>query len=907
MKTNKDLLRSVRLGCWSVALLGACMVNFTSCDKYDLDEQDPAGWGASIYNYLDEAGNFNNTKRLIEDLEMKDVLAKTGSKTLFAANDEAFERFYANNSWGVKNYEGLSKSQKKLLLNGSMINNSYQVNDLASVENRVEGMCMRRFGSQTELDSVARVKVADMPNMKDEDLVHNSIWKMFSKRQNDEIVLMQDASRSPMIHFIEQQMTNNKITNEDYDFLYNFQTKRQAGDASVNGVQIVKQNIKCSNGFIHEMKDVVMTLPNMAEAIRNDAELSEYDRLLERFSAPFYVGEDLTNQYNVMYKTNVDSVFQKRFFAKKSQFKNNSYVNSYIEAGNKKIYFSNDENDLLVFDPEWNSYFTGSTNGSPEEERMKADMAVMLVPSNKAMYEFWHASSGPGKVLREQYTDLINVPNKVIAMLLNNNMLVSFVNSVPSKFNNILNTNNDPMNIKLEDVERVILANNGAIYVTNKVFAPTEYVSVLYPSSVNESMSIMDWAIRKNEYSVYLNSLQAYYSLFIHTNRTLDYLDPLSVMKGSPEVYRFHYDGLRKDDNGAATPVYASIHPYDPETKTIGDSINVNSNTDQLARRLRDILDASIVVNEDIEDGNEYYRTMGYQPIKVNVQAGSTDENPKITVMGGQQINEEDGNAIHITKVYNQTKENSDGGNGEGNGKCYVIDNNEPIMGTYKSVINILEEHDEFSEFAELVRLCGILENLHEKKYWSMHDNGNISTFNTYHYTVYVPTNAAIVDWKAKSNLPADLWDEEWNDENFKNENPASTDPKYLQYKEYKEKRQYVLDFVKYHIQDNSLIIGAKPADAKNYGTSLIKNDMFQKVRATLTKSGIDVVGIDKNNDATGNVRHVVKDNGLYNLIAREYYFEQEWAEAKTKMDCNNLFTTSSAVIHQIDGVLINK
>lgn len=900
MKTNKDLLRRVRLGCYSVALLSACMAPLSSCSKYDLDETDPEGWGASIYNYLEEGGKFENTRRLIDDLKLKDVLAKTGSKTLFAADDDAFARFYANNTWGVKCYEDLSESQKKMLLYGSMINNSYQVNDLSSIENRVEGMCMRRLSSQTMLDSVARIKFNDLPTIQSGDWEkHNAIWKMHDGRAD--MVLMQDMTTAPMLHFIEQQMVNNKITNDDYNFLYNYTTDRKPGDASVNGVQIMKQNIKCSNGFIHEMADVIMPLPNMAEVIRQHSELSEYNRLLERFSAPHYVGEDLTRQYNVMYKTNVDSVFQKRFFALKSQRTEGSYVNNTVQVGNRKITFAESESDLLTFDPEWNTYFTGSATTS-EEERMKADMAVMIVPSNDAMDRFWNSLDGAGSVLKEQYPGGIHtVPNKVISKLINNNMLVSFVNSVPSKFGNILNTNNDPMGIEKSNVEKVYLANNGAIYVTNTVYAPTEFVSVLYPSTVNDDMSIMDWAIRQNEYNVYLNSLQAYYSLFIHTNNSLEYLDPLSVAQGDPLVYRFHYYGLRKDNDGNSAPVYASLHPYDEVSGTVGDSIGVVEDQYSLAYRLRDILDASVVVNESVEDGYKYYRTMGYQEIAV----ANGGKEGLMTVMGGRQINEEGGKGITINKIYDQTPK----GKRPGNGKCYVVNTKGPIFGTFKSVINVLDEHPEFSEMAELVKSCGILENLHEKKYWSMYDSGNISTFNTYHYTVYVPTNAAINAWKSENHIPMDLWDSQWDDENFKNANESSDDPNDKQYFAYKKMRAMVLEFVKYHIQDNSLYIGAKPQAAKNYGTSLIKNDMFQKVNATLTNSGITVYGIDKSGVATSPERHVVTSGGLYNLSAREYYFEQEWNDdgAKSIMDCNRLFTTSSAVVHQIDGVLVNK
>ena len=84
----------------SLALAGAG--GFVSCSEYDLDEKTPAGWDRSIYSWLDEQGDFTNMVRLIDELNYREVLAKTGSKTLFAADDPAFERFFKNNAWGVK-------------------------------------------------------------------------------------------------------------------------------------------------------------------------------------------------------------------------------------------------------------------------------------------------------------------------------------------------------------------------------------------------------------------------------------------------------------------------------------------------------------------------------------------------------------------------------------------------------------------------------------------------------------------------------------------------------------------------------------------------------------------------------------------------------------------------------------
>ena len=113
MKTKQK--RHLSLSRWvGMALIAAG--GLSACDGYDLAKEEPSWLGASIYDYLKDEGNYTNMVRMIDDLGYTDVLAKTGSKTLFVADDQAFSRFYQNNTWGVRNYEGLSTAQKKLIL-----------------------------------------------------------------------------------------------------------------------------------------------------------------------------------------------------------------------------------------------------------------------------------------------------------------------------------------------------------------------------------------------------------------------------------------------------------------------------------------------------------------------------------------------------------------------------------------------------------------------------------------------------------------------------------------------------------------------------------------------------------------------------------------------------------------------
>ena len=87
-------------------MMVSAVLCFTSCrEDYILDEQEPEWLGESIYDFLVEEGKYSNFVRLIEDLNYKDVLQRTGSKTLFVVDDATFEVFLSNNEWGVSSYQ----------------------------------------------------------------------------------------------------------------------------------------------------------------------------------------------------------------------------------------------------------------------------------------------------------------------------------------------------------------------------------------------------------------------------------------------------------------------------------------------------------------------------------------------------------------------------------------------------------------------------------------------------------------------------------------------------------------------------------------------------------------------------------------------------------------------------------
>src|ERR1035437_1459209 len=128
-------------------ILVLCLTMFASCTSdYLYDKKEPAWLGSSIYGYLNNDGHFKNYVKLIDDLGYAEVLNLTGSKTLFVANDSSFAEFYKANVWNVKSYSDFTLSQKKMLLNFSMVNNAFLIHTLSNYYDGSvhEGAAMRR-------------------------------------------------------------------------------------------------------------------------------------------------------------------------------------------------------------------------------------------------------------------------------------------------------------------------------------------------------------------------------------------------------------------------------------------------------------------------------------------------------------------------------------------------------------------------------------------------------------------------------------------------------------------------------------------------------------------------------------------------------------------------------------------
>lgn len=895
---------------------------FTSC-KDDLLTGQPSWLGESIYAELQHRGNFNETLKLINaqtvfdkesgtrvDAGYASVLSKTGSKTLFVADDQAWADFYANNPWGVKSLEEMSEAQRSLVFGANMINSAYLVELLGDIpsasaeEEPIEGSCMRRTASINVFDSIPVVFRESYPavNVARTDSKTGEQIDWWSQvRGNESIRLLQDADAPTMIHFMPRFMKNNNISSEDIDFLTKGQIKSNQ-DAFVNGHKIIEKDITCQNGYIHVLDGVATPLQNMAQIVNTQPQFSIYSRLLERFSYPHYSAA-ASAEYQRQYSGNTtDSVFVKRYF------------NSHLSTAGK--FTQTDQNvpvsTQLPYDPGWNLYSLYAAGGNITYQY---DGGVMLVPTDQAMMEYLQ---GDGSDLNERYanagpgeTAWDNAPDAVVLPLLQNTMLTSLRSAIPSQFASINNSAAEPMGVTKADIEDVIWGSNGVIYQTNKVYVAPEYVSVYYPCVIraNEDMNLM-YTVVENDNKVaggegfyaYLNNMgvkqingkKSGYSFFIPTDNALqNYYDPVSYKrtdtKGNSTALAYKFK-LNSAGYIAATGYNVDWTDLDEHGRgKIGDintSITITDATNSSGdafNHFKDIINCGLSVGL-LNPGQKFYQAKNGSPIIVDWKG-----NDVVGVAGSFQY--ERGYYIPVAEVIDKST--------DGNGRSYVIDD-EPLMSTmtspYAALTSSANQHT-FGTFASMLKDAGLLKQDDGAGHATM--DSCLTCMNNYHYTIYVPSNATIDPLIASHQLPtgADIDDIQNCLTNPQN-NLTEEEEEYLKQQQV-NMMTVIQNFVNYHIQDNSVYIDGEAHNGDKYESACLDTTTmrFAKIAVNYTPGGKLTV-----TDNCGNTRTVVTENGLSNILTRQYFFNGSNLRGNA---CSQIYNSSYAVIHEIDAPLI--
>ena len=904
--------------CVSLVLTGLMTACVEKNEVVDADSK-PSWLGESIYQELKNprqlTGTFATYLRLVDDLGYSEILARTGSKTVFPANDDAFVRFFQSNDWGVSSYEQLTTAQKKLLLYSSMLDNALLVSMFSNVSSSstsvTNGIAMKHQTSISLIDSIEYVADASqMPRF-------NKYWDAY--RQNGNIYTVSDATRPMMVHFTREHMLNNNITTkgDDSDFAILTGTPYEDGMAYIFGDQIINNDITCQNGYIHQMKDVIVPPGNMAQVVRGDQETGFFSQVLDYYSAP-YENQSLTDSYNAWAEENgqptIDMIYEVRYFNNQSTHRQNVDPDGNVVS------------ELLSFDPGWNQY--SNDQGTSGLDLSIADIGAMFVPTDKAFSDFF-CEGGDGAYLIDLYGKYTDNENNVthlaenldslrakrpdiLTKFVNNLMSKSFVETVPSKFSTILSDASEYKGISTDILSRksdggydIRFANNGVIYKMTEMIAPDEFQSVMAPSSVYPDMQVMNWAVQDDSkmrvsFHYYLMAMRANYAFFIPDDAAFEayYVDPVYLKHDQPRVLKFYYD-----PKFPAQPVRCIAYAYNPETNEVGQVLNNGGNVDvaDWSSQMIDIMNYHTVVLEDGEvlGTNKYYKTKhGGAVMLTGMSEGSQ-------VKSGRQID----NGMEpstITKVYP-----------EKNGTAFRI--NHIIAAPTNSVSKTLKSYDRFSEFnrvcagfsnSRLLSWAGISAEtgdlgISEQDAYiiftttrngidgsSLDDEGgNVKMFNTFNYTLYAPNNEAMQKAYA-AGLPS------WDDISQLMADATNNFVEGDELERMKEQARENLDqlpaFARYHFQNIAVYADNLVATSKYSSLSTDELGLALELKVSGGSGKLQVT------DGAGQT-HTIDANDsshLSNLMARDYWLNTNRTSA------SSIYTTSFCVVHEISEPL---
>ena len=1017
-----------RLSKWSrhssrvVCLLTLCGLMYACKDEFILDDEKPSWLNSSIYESLEQKGNFRTYLKLLADKDVNpegmrpltDVLSRTGSKTVFVANDSAWDAFFAananlpeSNPWHyATSYENLSQAQKKLLIHTSMLNNAIVMENLASSQSDgtnspTRGEYMRRYTDVEATDSITYVASADLPfsySATDKDY-----WERFREENGGKGIYMAIDSTLPMmLHFTSEHMSRNTV--KDEDFAYFMGRERNTSDVHIYDALLKDKDGVCENGYVNVTEKPLCPLTNMAEVIRTNGKTNIFSHILDRFCAPFYCNR-ITEAYKVLHPDFTDSIFTKRYFSNNNFSVKAGYVRAgqdgeipKFEPGPKGTYqtynpykdgSTPDRIPALKYDPGWNGYY--------DEMDVRKDMAAIFVPSDDQMWHYfqnagedlirtYYANEGTAEQIPyaratnidELYRQIDCIPVGTLDKLINNFMQRSFVGSVPSKWSKLTDDAMEPLFDNVDEavgqLDTCLVANNGVIYVMDRTCVPADYRSVTAPAFISKTNKIMKSAIYDDymnlNYYAYLKAMQSKFTFLLPSDSALFYYyDPASMKSRTPRAIEFYFVG-------GTFPVKLRFRyyycPYNKGTNELGTIGNMIPGTNQydnteVVNRLKDILESHTIVHDGTnpmtrEDQkyygidtstplDEYYLSKNGNAVKVV----RDDNDSVIAVKGGFQLENERLGVVSdnpgVTSCKLTKTRNVD------NGHTYVL--NSPLVPTYRSVYSIFtndadwykyQEGDPAAEtpYSQVYDLCtadgyeteiigcglvdGSLSKTQResalKKYKIfVADNGldyNVQFFNNYRYTVFVPSNEAVLA-AIEAGLPT--WEEIRED--FRSHCKPYIDEETGEPRldpngeiEYTDSLQtyedsvriaakitYLTNFVRYHFADNSVfadktVLAPNEMVTSSYDKEL---ELFCKIHVDRVANGdgtdlrvCDDVTWKENGNSMGANPFVTV--GEKNVLARDISCNK--TPVNQQMKGITINSSSAAVIHSIDGYL---
>lgn len=883
-----------------------------------VNTNDKVKTGSTLYDNLQALGNYTTYLRLIDSFagiqrafknELTDderkYMGSFDTLTVFAPNDEAFDRFFAHNAWtdeqgnAISSYEQLSDSQKLSLIYMSYIPGFVTANSLHASKSVRGYLRLYSYDRQFNLVPYKHTGGTDINTFPPDSYSYFDYAKELNQHIVDGVWIGYGtigdhtgalAYRGGTMIWNDDYWQYNGLSHDDLVFIGAADTEGSE-HITIGNAHITQPNQRCKNGYLHLVDEVVVPQPNLMCALaqaRWGGKCSLASSLVQRFNYLKYDAE-----YSDIYN-HIDSAWTVR-------------------------------NSLL-------DRVSTTTTQTP----------AIILPTDEALKAFLLTTDNPlrsfGINQNNYYTMLMSLPREVLQPFVKEWFRTSFTDVLPSRYSNMRSAKGhqlladvtSPEAYKLA-VQQVIPAADGIIVVVDAVLNAedlrNELTFVKLAGQVaGAALTANDRYDGKRSTSPFSTDYQREmynkpFTMFVPTDEGLKQyglVDPISMASNNRVSWR--YWSLTPDSissNGTcqiAVAARAYRYDYNKVRNTETDrplsamySSNANENCANVnygptkRQLLTDMLDQHIVlqdVNSLLNTPRHWYLSRSGMPIYMKEHT-----NTNIVVNGGMQIdlNEKDAADKHDCTLQFVGQNST--------GTSVFIDR--PMQPTTQNVYQRLQSNDAFSMFFDCANALNGAYDLKNqlfdietsealnRKYtifadfsgsYARYGNANtmlVNFFHNFNYTIFVPTNEGMRKAIAEG-LPTIESIEQFVEESLDDNGQLPDDKR----EQAQARYLTLLNFLKYHFCDKSYFLepDLESGEIEQTTTACIDASNQQALTADI-QSGNGMLMV---RDASNRYKTVKPD--LANIIARDAEFNNDPTRARY------ILSASNVVLHGIDN-----
>lgn len=885
-----------------------------------INTNDKVKTGSTLYDNLQALGNYTTYLRLIDSFggiqrafknELTDderkYMGSFDTLTVFAPNDEAFDRFFAHNAWtdeqgnAISSYEQLSDSQKLSLIYMSYIPGFVTANSLHASKSVRGYLRLYSYDRQFNLVPYKHTGGTDINTFPPDSYSYIDYAKELNQHKVDGVWIGYGtigdysgaafAYRGGTMIWNDDYWQYNGLSHDDLSFIGAADTEGSE-HIKIGNAHITQPNQRCKNGYLHLVDEVVVPQPNLM-----------YNLAQARLGGKCSLASSLVQRFNYL---KYDYLY-------------------YNDAFNVSDSAWTVRNSLL-------DRVSTTTIQTP----------AIILPTDEALKAFLLASDNPlgqcGINQDNYYTMLMSLPREVLQPFVKEWFRTSFTDVLPSRYSNMRSAKGHqllagvttPEAYKLA-VQQVITAADGIIVVVDAVPNAEDLRNEL--TFVKLAGRVAGAALTANDRyegerrtSPFSTDYQREmhnkpFTMFVPADAGLEQyglVDPISMASNNRVSWR--YWSLTPDsvssDGKFQIAVAAKAYRYDykevrntetarPLAAIYSSNANddcANGNFGPVKRQLlTDMLDQHIVlqdVNSLLNTQRHWYLSRSGMPIYMKEHT-----NTNIVVNGGMQIdlNEKDAADKHdcIMQLVGQNS----------TGTSVVIDR--PMQPTTQNVYQRLKSNDAFSMFFDCANALNGAYDLKNqlfdietsealsRKYtifadpsgsYARYGNDNtmlVNFFHNFNYTIFVPTNEGMQK-AVEAGLPTIESIEQFVEESLDDNGQLPDDKR----EQAQARYLTLLNFLKYHFCDKSYFLepDLESGDTEQTTTACIDASNQQALTADINSGN----GMLMVRDASNRYKAVKPD--LANIIARDAEFNGHPTRARY------IRSASNVVLHGIDN-----